>query len=102
MQTIEQPADLEIRSGVSSPAHRRRANPHLQTVRLLIAGDTLSLVAAGLLALAFTSGGSGSHPGLVWVPVTVAVTLAAFAFYRLYERDRQQIVVSTLDEWRDF
>jgi exopolysaccharide biosynthesis polyprenyl glycosylphosphotransferase len=102
MQTIEQPADLELRSGVSSPAHKTRANPHLQTVRLLIAGDTLSLVAAGLLALAFTSGGSGSHPGLVWVPVTVAVTLAAFAFYRLYERDRQQIVVSTLDEWRDF
>jgi exopolysaccharide biosynthesis polyprenyl glycosylphosphotransferase len=34
--------------------------------------------------------------------VTVGGSLIAFSFYRLYERDRGQLVVSSLDEWHDF
>jgi exopolysaccharide biosynthesis polyprenyl glycosylphosphotransferase len=32
----------------------------------------------------------------------LVAALVGFSFYRLYERDRGQIVVLTLDEWRDF
>jgi exopolysaccharide biosynthesis polyprenyl glycosylphosphotransferase len=39
---------------------------------------------------------------LLWLPVPIGLTGLTFVFYRLYERDRQQIAVSTLDEWRDF
>jgi exopolysaccharide biosynthesis polyprenyl glycosylphosphotransferase len=98
METIEQPADVDLRPQVDAPAVKH--SHHLQTVRLLVLGDSAALVVAALCALAAT--GRFEHPPLVWIPFTMLLALVGFAFYRLYERDRQQIVVSTLDEWRDF
>jgi exopolysaccharide biosynthesis polyprenyl glycosylphosphotransferase len=98
METIEQPADLDLRPQVDAPAVKH--SHHLQTVRLLVLGDSAALAVAALCALALT--GRFRHPPLVWIPFTMVLALVGFAFYRLYERDRQQIVVSTLDEWRDF
>jgi exopolysaccharide biosynthesis polyprenyl glycosylphosphotransferase len=98
MEIIEQPADVDLRPQVDAPAVKH--SHHLQTVRLLVLGDSAALAVAALCALAVT--GRFRHPPLVWIPFTMVLALVGFAFYRLYERDRQQIVVSTLDEWRDF
>ena len=51
----------------------------------------------------FTAGPHSSvwHAAAWWAG-TVAAALLAFTFERLYERDRQQISVSALDEARDF
>jgi exopolysaccharide biosynthesis polyprenyl glycosylphosphotransferase len=98
METIEQSADVDFRSRVAAPAAKQHL--HLQTVRLLILADSVTLVVAALCALAVTARVGAA--GLGWIAVTVALAVVGFGFYRLYERDRQQIVVSTLDEWRDF
>ncbi|MGH3003154.1 MAG: sugar transferase [Gaiellaceae bacterium] len=98
METIEQTADVHFRSLVHTPPVRQ--SRHLQTVRLLILADSATLVVATLCSLALTA--RFDRAGVVWIPVSVVLALVGFGFYRLYERDRQQIVVSTLDEWRDF
>jgi exopolysaccharide biosynthesis polyprenyl glycosylphosphotransferase len=97
-ETIEHSADVGFRAPLGVAARRR--NHHLQTVRLLIAGDSAALAVAALFAFGVT--GHAHRGDVVWIPLTVVLSLIGFAFYRLYERDRQQIVVSTLDEWRDF
>jgi exopolysaccharide biosynthesis polyprenyl glycosylphosphotransferase len=79
----------------------RRGMRHVQTVRLLILGDTLGLGLALVFALTAFQGGTASDVFLR-IPATLVLTELTFVFYRLYERDRQQIAVSTLDEWRDF
>jgi exopolysaccharide biosynthesis polyprenyl glycosylphosphotransferase len=98
-ETIEHSTDVGFRAPLGVAALRRR-NHHLQTVRLLIAGDTVALIAAAVFAFAVT--GHVHRVDAPWIPLTAGLSLIGFAFYRLYERDRQQIVVSTLDEWRDF
>jgi exopolysaccharide biosynthesis polyprenyl glycosylphosphotransferase len=98
METIEQSADIGFRIPVEASTAKR--SPHLQTVRLLILGDSVALLVTALGGLGLT--GNLDRSGLEWIPLTVVLALVGFAFYRLYERDRQQIVVSTLDEWRDF
>jgi exopolysaccharide biosynthesis polyprenyl glycosylphosphotransferase len=103
LRTIEETVELDFDLGVNAPTRAKpRGNPHLQAVRVLIAADALSLTLAALLAVALTQQGVSVSSDLLWVPVSAILPLTAFAFYRLYERDRQQIVVSTLDEWRDF
>src|SRR5689334_15527366 len=97
-ETIEHSTDVGFRAPAGVAARRR--NHHLQTVRLLIAGDSAALALGALFGFAVT--GHADRTDVAWIPFTVILTLIGFAFYRLYERDRQQIVVSTLDEWRDF
>ena len=79
----------------------RRSTHLLQTIRLLVVTDALSLAVAGALALAFRDDSSVGDV-LLRLPLPVLMAEFAFVFYRLYERDKQQIAVATLDEWRDF
>jgi exopolysaccharide biosynthesis polyprenyl glycosylphosphotransferase len=88
-------------AAASERARSRAARPH-QVVRYLVLVDALVLVAASLAALFLSSGGQSASRLAVWVGLTVIGGIGGFSFYRLYERDRGQIVVSTLDEWRDF
>jgi exopolysaccharide biosynthesis polyprenyl glycosylphosphotransferase len=72
-------------------------------VRFLFLSDCLALGLAAGLTFAVHRGTSATtaEAGL-WALVTVLAMLGAFTFYRLYERDRQQIAVSTLDEIKEF
>jgi exopolysaccharide biosynthesis polyprenyl glycosylphosphotransferase len=80
-----------------------RATRQRKLVRFLVASDFLSLSTAAVLALAITSQFSKSmDTALVWFGSTVGLTALMLGFYKLYERDRQQIAVSTLDEVLDF
>jgi exopolysaccharide biosynthesis polyprenyl glycosylphosphotransferase len=82
------------RAGVSRRRHR------WQVARLLVASDLLAACVAALVAVAVVDSGpsSGEWP---WILITTLSAPAAFVFYSLYERDRRQIAVSTLDEVRD-
>jgi exopolysaccharide biosynthesis polyprenyl glycosylphosphotransferase len=76
--------------------------PQHQVVRFLILADILVVSVAAAAAALLSATTEAPEELAVWIASTVAATLVAFSFYRLYERDRGQIVVSTLDEWRDF
>ncbi|MEP6811369.1 MAG: sugar transferase [Actinomycetota bacterium] len=79
----------------------RRRRPH-QVVRYLVLSDAVVLALAAAISVVAVSP-PGSAPRLaIWTVLTTFAAISAFMFYRLYERDRGQIVVSTLDEWRDF
>jgi exopolysaccharide biosynthesis polyprenyl glycosylphosphotransferase len=68
-----------------------------------VASDFLALALATGAAIALHRGASASlSEAAVWGLVTVLIVLLVFPFYRLYERDRQQIAVSSLDEVGDF
>ena len=71
-------------------------------MRFLVAFDALSVAMATVIASFFASSGATTGEHAVWALVTLIACLIAFSFYRLYERDRQQIAVSTLDELRDY
>jgi exopolysaccharide biosynthesis polyprenyl glycosylphosphotransferase len=69
-------------------------------VRFILLVDVLTLAAAG--AAATVVGDSASRlAGAAWIVGTVVAAVALISVYQLYERDRQQIAVSTLDEIRD-
>lgn len=87
----------------ATPFVRTRARPKRRLVRFIVACDLVILALAAGYAGAFHAA-PGADPGAVaaWWVGTVAAALLAFTFERLYERDRQQISVSALDEARDF
>jgi exopolysaccharide biosynthesis polyprenyl glycosylphosphotransferase len=101
METLKEPLNAAV--DVSAELRARRKHRYLhQVVRYLVLTDVIVLAVAGACALALTAHGESAHDAAIWLSSTVVASLAAFSFYRLYERDRGQIVVSTLDEWRDF
>jgi exopolysaccharide biosynthesis polyprenyl glycosylphosphotransferase len=103
VETSERTLDAPRRLRESAGPVRvgKRHGHHLQTVRTLIVGDLFSLIVAATFSLVVVQG-PDLHDFLLWLPVPLLLTGATFVFYHLYERDRQQIAVSTLDEWRDF
>jgi exopolysaccharide biosynthesis polyprenyl glycosylphosphotransferase len=103
METTERSLEVSPRPrGEAAPYADVGHGPHrLQTVRLLVLSDALSLALAALFAL-FLREDASTRDMLLQVPVPMVLAGLTFVFYGLYERDRQQIAVSTLDEWRDF
>ena len=82
---------------------RAHALRERKLVRFLLAFDVLGLATAAAVAAAVTRQSLASPTrAAVWMACTVAAALLVFSLYRLYERDRSQIAVSTLDELRDF
>jgi exopolysaccharide biosynthesis polyprenyl glycosylphosphotransferase len=72
-------------------------------VRFFLLTDFCALSVAAGLAIGIHSGTSARpSEAALWAFVTVVLVVAIFPFYRLYERDRQQIAVSSLDEVGDF
>jgi len=98
METFETPP-LETHARPAARAGRR-GRTH-QIVRYLILGDAVILALAAAFTLLVTEHGTARESTL-WLGITLAASLISFSFYGLYERDRGQIVVATLDEWRDF
>ena len=99
MATIETREHGEQKALATSAA-RKRAEHRL--VRFLIAFDVLAIaVATAIASLAASPDATIGEHG-IWALITLTGCLVAFSFYRLYERDRQQIAVSTLDEVRDY
>jgi exopolysaccharide biosynthesis polyprenyl glycosylphosphotransferase len=98
METLETSLEAAVRA---QPASAWRGSRRHQIVRFLVLGDLLVLAVAAALAVS-TVGDLALTEIATWTGTTLVATLAAFSFYRLYERDRGQIVVATLDEWRDF
>jgi len=78
----------------------RRHKRHWKIVRLLLLTDIGTVLVATVVAASVVSK-SPALPPWEWAFLTVPLVLAVFSFYRLYERDRDQISVSTLDELRD-
>jgi exopolysaccharide biosynthesis polyprenyl glycosylphosphotransferase len=78
----------------------RRRKRHWKIVRLLLLTDIGTILVATVVAASIVSTGPALPPW-EWAFLTVPVVLVVFSFYRLYERDRSQISVSTLDELRD-
>ena len=91
--------DVVLRERVAAPARKR--HPH-QVVRYLAAADAFVLVATATITILAIQPTLAVSRVAEWVGVTVLSSLVAFTFYRVYERDRGQIVVSALDEWHDF
>jgi exopolysaccharide biosynthesis polyprenyl glycosylphosphotransferase len=90
-------------TAAATPFVRERVRPERRLVRFIVAYDMLVLALAAALAAVFTAGPhSRVWHAAAWWAGTVAAALLAFTFERLYERDRQQISVSALDEARDF
>ena len=79
----------------------RKGREH-RLVRFLIGFDVLALAMATTVASLVASPNATIGEHAVWALVTLTGCLVAFSFYRLYERDRQQVAVSTLDEIRDY
>ena len=71
-----------------------------KVVRLLVLNDVVALLLATMVAVAIVDPGDPIPP-VGWAVFTVSLTIALFSTQRLYERDRRQISVSTLDEVRD-
>ncbi len=69
-------------------------------VRLLALSDILAALSAAALAVLVSDEGPGTS-NAAWIAISVVMTPVAFGFYSLYERDRRQIAISTLDEIRD-
>src|SRR5439155_21671451 len=78
----------------------KRRKRHWKIVRLLLLTDIGTILVATVVAASIVSKGP-ALPLWTWALITVPLVLAVFSFYRLYERDRSQISVSTLDEVRD-
>ena len=79
-----------------------RSRREHKLVRYVLASDfvTLALAAGGALVIMRPSASLSQETA--WVFVTIALVMSFFSFYGLYERDRRQIAVSTLDETHDF
>jgi exopolysaccharide biosynthesis polyprenyl glycosylphosphotransferase len=96
---------LEGQAKAVEPSAAARARPRRQRklVRFVVLSDLLALSAAATLALAI--GGYFAYDlgtAFTWLGSSVGLTAVVLSFYSLYERDRQQIAVATLDEIRDF
>jgi exopolysaccharide biosynthesis polyprenyl glycosylphosphotransferase len=79
---------------------RRREH---KLVRYFLGSDFLALaLAAGLTLILHRTGAAPPLDMALWMAGTIVLVIFVFAFYRLYERDREQISVSTLDEVGDF
>jgi exopolysaccharide biosynthesis polyprenyl glycosylphosphotransferase len=70
-------------------------------VRFILLADVIALLAAASAAT-IVGDAASSVAASLWIAGTVAAAVALVSLYQLYERDRQQIAVSTLDEIRDF
>jgi exopolysaccharide biosynthesis polyprenyl glycosylphosphotransferase len=96
---------LETQRSVDRPwvgVLARRRGEH-KLVRFLLAADFVALAVAAGAAIAINRGTSASvSEALLWALATALLILLAFSFYRLYERDRDQIAVSSLDEVGEF
>src|SRR5690242_5668769 len=79
---------------------RTRARRPRKLVRYILLCDLLALTLAGVAAVA-VCGRVSTAVAVAWVGGSVVVAAATLSAYQLYERDRQQIAVSTLDEIRD-
>jgi exopolysaccharide biosynthesis polyprenyl glycosylphosphotransferase len=99
LTAVETRQQLSQARGSISATRRRREH---RLVRYLITFDALAVALATAIASAVASPDASIAEHAIWALVTLAGCLVAFSFYRLYERDRQQIVVSTLDESRDY
>lgn len=90
-------------TSAATPFVGRRARPERKLVRFIIACDVAVLaIAAGIASVVDARAGASNGSVAIWASVTVGAALLAFGFERLYERDRQQISVSALDEAREF
>ena len=90
-------------TSAATPFVGRRARPERRLVRFIISCDVAVLaLAAGIAGALGASSGAAAGSVAAWASITVGAALLAFAFERLYERDRQQISVSALDEAREF
>ena len=90
-------------ASAATPYVRSRARPERRLVRFIVGCDVAVLALAAAVAGAFgAKAGASAGTVAMWWAVTVGAALLAFTFERLYERDRQQISVSALDEARDF
>jgi exopolysaccharide biosynthesis polyprenyl glycosylphosphotransferase len=78
----------------------RRRKRHWAIVRLLLLTDIGTILIATVVAASVVAQ-SPALPPWEWASLTIPLVLVVFSFYRLYERDRSQISVSTLDELRD-
>jgi exopolysaccharide biosynthesis polyprenyl glycosylphosphotransferase len=80
--------------------HKRREH---KLVRFLIASDCVALALALGIAIAVKGGTAATTAqAAIWAAITLVLVLVVFSVYRLYERDRQHIAVSSLDETREF
>jgi exopolysaccharide biosynthesis polyprenyl glycosylphosphotransferase len=96
---------LEGQTKALEPSIAARARPKRQRklVRFVVLSDVVALSLAATLALAVR--GYFEHDldtALVWLGSSVGLAAVVLSFYSLYERDRQQIAVASLDEVRDF
>jgi exopolysaccharide biosynthesis polyprenyl glycosylphosphotransferase len=73
-----------------------------QVVRFLILSDVVVITLTGWAAALTSTSAETVTERVIWIGSTVLASTLGFSFNRLYERDRGQIVVSPLDEWRDF
>ncbi len=85
-------------AGAGTATRRKRTH---QVVRYLVLSDAAVLFMSAAVAASIDSGTTTARAA-PWAGPTMLLSFVAFTFYRVYERDRSQIVVSTLDEWRDF
>ncbi len=98
-------ATLETHEQIVHRGRAARPQPaawRYKLVRFLVAFDALAIGLAATVAGALTRPDATAGELAVWAALTLVACLVAFSFYRLYERDRQQIAVSTLDEIRDY
>jgi exopolysaccharide biosynthesis polyprenyl glycosylphosphotransferase len=99
METLKKPIDTPVRV---EPAPLGARPPRRQVVRFLILADVAVVVLAAVAAALISTARETPRELAIWTASTVVASAVTFSFYRLYERDRGQIVVSPLDEWRDF
>jgi exopolysaccharide biosynthesis polyprenyl glycosylphosphotransferase len=99
MATLETHEHISKHVSTASRARRRREH---RLVRFLILFDGVAVALSTLIASFVASPDATMAEKAIWALITLLACLVAFSFYRLYERDRQQIAVSTLDEIRDY
>ena len=79
-----------------------RAHRDHKLVRYLVASDCAALFLACGVALLLSGTTATLAEAAFWTLLTLLLTLIAFTFYDLYERDRRHIAVSSLDETKEF
>src|SRR3954447_21396265 len=93
MTTLESFPDIPLDEALTG----RRTEHKL--ARFLIGADALALLLAVGLSVVIRGGAAATYShALVWAGATIVFAVLIFAAYRLYERDRQHIAVSSLDE----
>jgi exopolysaccharide biosynthesis polyprenyl glycosylphosphotransferase len=96
MATLESFPEIPLEEALTG----RRTEHKL--VRFLIGADSLALLLAVSLSVAIRGSAAATYTNaLIWAGTTIVFAVLIFAAYRLYERDRQHIAVSSLDEAGD-